>query len=165
MTRTPSPHTIEFKTFHNRHVTDIATLHNAIDFFLDTLLKRCTIDYKLNIKVDLKKGPLDSDDSSIVDGYAWEQANGKWFNIQLNGSVPFLELLSTLAHETVHVVQFATGRLKITDEEWLWEGKSYGDMPYKCIEELDNQLPWEYDAYSKDIELARKFVRQYYSTW
>jgi hypothetical protein len=82
----------------------------------------------------------------------------------LNDNVPFLELLSTLAHETVHVVQFATGRLRIEDEDWIWEGKNYGPKPY-IGEEVDNQLPWEYDAYSKEPELARKFVKQYYSIW
>lgn len=41
---------------------------------------------------------------------------------RLNDNVPFLELLSTLAHETVHVVQFLTGRLRIEDEDWIWEG-------------------------------------------
>lgn len=161
-------HNIEISTFRNRYESDIATLLNAVDFFLDELLKRCTIEYKLNIKVKLKPGPLKAEDKSLNDGLAWEHETGtgvKWFNIHLNDSVPFLELLSTLAHEIVHVVQFATGRLRTDDENWIWEGKKFGNSPYTGDEEVDNQLPWEYDAYCKEIDLARKFVKQYYSIW
>ena len=162
-----SRHTIDVKTFRDRRKSDVPTLLNAVDFFLDELLKRCTIAYKLNIKVTLKNGPVRGDDKSLNDGLAWEHESGtgvKWFHIHLNDNVPFLELLSTLAHETVHVVQFATGRLRIEDEDWIWEGKNYGPKPY-IGEEVDNQLPWEYDAYSKEPELARKFVILGYSIW
>lgn len=162
-----SRHTIDVKTFRDRRKSDVPTLLNAVEFFLDELLKRCTIAYKLNIKVTLKNGPVKGDDKSLNDGLAWEHESGtgvKWFHIHLNDNVPFLELLSTLAHETVHVVQFATGRLRIEDDDWIWEGKNYGPKPY-IGKEVDNQLPWEYDAYSKEPELARKFVKQYYSIW
>lgn len=169
MTPKKPRHQLEIKTFRNRHASDVPTLLNAMEFFLDELLKRCTIAYKLNIKITFKGGPLKLDeDATIIDGLAWEHETGtgdKWFHIQLNSDVPFLELLSTLAHETVHVVQFATGRLRTTDDDWCWDGKSFGSEPYTGIEEVDNQLPWEYDAYSKEVELARKFVKQYYSIW
>lgn len=160
-------HTIEVKTYRNKHDSDIPTLLNAMDFYLDELFKRCRIDYKLNIKVTLKNGPFIGDDKSLNDGLAWQhetRAGIKWFHIHVNGSVPFLELLSTLAHETVHVVQLATGRLR-TEDNWIWEGKDYGPAPYTGKDEVDNALPWEYDAYSKEVELARKFVKQYYSIW
>lgn len=163
-------HSIEIKTFRNKHLDDVPTLINAVEFFLDELLKRCTIDHKLSIKVTLKGGPLKDkeDDASIIDGLAWEREDadgGRLFHIQLNGNTPFLELLSTLAHETVHVVQFALGRLRNEDGEWFWDGSSYGLEPYTGDEDVDNQLPWEYDAYSKEVELARKFIKQYYSIW
>lgn len=160
-------HKLEIKTFRNRRESEVPVLLNALNFFLDELLKRCTITYKLNIKVTLKNGPVSDSDKSVNDGLAWEHesdAGEKWYTIHLNDTVPFLELLSTLAHETVHVVQFATGRLK-SDPVWMWEGKDYGLTPYTGDEEVDNQLPWEYDAYSKEVELARKFVKQYYSIW
>lgn len=162
-----SRHTIDVKTFRNRRKSDVPTLLNAVEFFLDELLKRCIIAYKLNIKVTLNNGPVKGDDKSLNDGLAWEHESGtgvKWFHIHLNDNVPFLELLSTLAHETVHVVQFATGRLRTEDDDWIWEGKNYGPKPY-IGKEVDNQLPWEYDAYSKETELSRKFVKQYYSIW
>lgn len=162
-----SRHTIDVKTFRDRRKSDVPTLLNAVEFFLDELLKRCTIAYKLNIKVTLKNGPVKGDDKSLNDGLAWEHESStgvKCFHIHLNDNVPFLELLSTLAHEIVHVVQFATGRLRLEDDDWIWEGNNYGSKPY-IGKEVDNQLPWEYDAYSKEPVLARKFVKQYYSIW
>jgi hypothetical protein len=169
MTHSFTKHRIEVKTFRNRHQSEKPILEIAMQFFLDELLKRCTIRHKLNVKVVLRNGPVKSrDDASINDGLAWEhESNGeKWFHIHLNDSVPFLELLSTLAHETVHVVQFATGRLRIDENDnWLWEGTNYGPNPYKGIEVIDTRLPWEYDAYSKEIDLARRFVKHYYSVW
>ena len=89
----------------------------------------------------------------------------RWYYVHLNNNVPFLELLSTLAHELVHVVQFATGRLE-NEENWIWEGTDYGDNPYQNDAELDSaNLPWEYEAHTKEIVLAKKFVKQYYSNW
>lgn len=163
-----SRHKIVVKTFRNRHAAEVPTLLNAIEFFLDELLKRCTLEYKLSIKVTLRNGPVKGDDKSLNDGLAWEHetdVGGKWFHIHLNDSVPFLELLSTLAHEIVHVVQFATARLRTEDDDWIWEGTNYGSNPYTGDDDIDNKLPWEYDAYSKEIHLARKFVKQFYSNW
>jgi len=160
-------HTIEIKTYRDRRKRDVPTLLNAVNFFLDELLKRCTIMYSLNIKVMLKNGPVKGDDKSVNDGLMWEHESStgvKWFHIHLNDNVPFLELLSTLAHEMVHVVQFATGKLRIEYGQWIWKGISYGPAPYMG-KDVDNDLPWEYDAYSKEPELARKFVKQYYSIW
>jgi len=134
-------------------------------FFLDKLLKRSRIKYSLNIHVSLKSDDVSSEDGAINAGIVWEELidGERWYIIHLDNSVPFLELLSNLAHESVHVVQFATGRLK-ADDEWVWKGVSYGNEPYKGTE-LDTQLPWEYDAYSKEIELARQFVKHFYSNW
>lgn len=161
-------HNLVIKTCRNRNASDAETLLQALGFYLDELLKRCTIDYRLNIKVRLTNGPIEEDGgASLNDGLAWSVSTKKGevcYHIHLNNDVNFLELLSTLAHETVHVVQMATGRLKC-DSEWIWEGQSYGTSPYTGKEEVDNKLPWEYDAYSKEVELARKFVKQYYSNW
>lgn len=163
-------HNLEISTSYNRHANDVQTLVDALEFYLDELLKRCTIDYRLNIKVKLRKGPLKGDDgNSLNDGLAWEVSTSTgevWYHIHLNDDVPFLELLSTLAHETTHVVQMATGRLKHDDNDvWIWEGKEFGSEPYTGLDHIDNQLPWEYDAYSREVELARKFTKQFYSNW
>ncbi len=159
-------HVIQFKSYRNKRLEEIPMLRAALIFFLDNLFKRCTIDYKLNIRVELKNGSVKHADGTKNDGLAWEEEikGVTWYVINLANDVPFLEMLSTLAHETVHITQFATGRLVINEkDEWIWEGKNHGKA-YKG-KEIDNQLPWEYDAYSKEVELSRKFVKQFYSNW
>src|SRR5690606_17803051 len=145
-------HNLEISTSYNRHANDVQTLVDALEFYLDELLKRCTIDYRLNIKVKLRKGPIKGDDgSSLNDGLAWEVSSSTgegWDHSRLNDDVPFVELRSTLAHEAVHVAQMATGRLKSDSATgWYWDGKFYGHQPYTGKDHIDNQRPWEYDAY------------------
>lgn len=155
-------HNIEIKSYRNKRLEELPVLYDALNFFLDELLKRCTIKYRLNIMVSLRNGDIIGDDGSKNVGLANEKViKGKlWYTIDVSNDTPFLELLSTLAHETVHVVQFATGRLK-NDEDWIWDGANYGPNPY-IGKNIDNQLPWEYDAYTKEAELSRKFVKTYY---
>lgn len=165
MTSKKSQHNIQIKSYRNRRVEEFPILLRAMEFFLDELLKRCTLEYKLNLKVSLRNGPVLDDDGIENEGLAWEHKikDETWYTIHLNNDSPFLELLSTLAHESVHVVQFATGRLKFNGE-WIWDGVSYGEEPYRDTD-LDTKLPWEYDAYSKEIELSRKFIKKFYSNW
>lgn len=164
---THDPHEIEIKTYRNEHVADLETIAEAIEFFLDNLLKRCTLEYRLRIKVYFRTGITNSKKQPAY-GQAWTTV-GKdgvaTFHIELESKMPFLCILATLAHEVTHVTQFATGRLQSVSNEWFWEGKSYGFDPYSGEEAIDTQLPWEYHADCKEVELVRKFVKQYYSNW
>ena len=158
-----SPHNIVIKCFRNKRLEDVPTLYQAVEFFLDELLKRCTIAYKLNVLVTLRNGVLiDRDDGSQNVGLVEEtEIKGEtWYKIDLSNDLSFLELLSTLAHECVHMVQFATGRLKSGDS-WVWDGVDYGDA-YEG-DGVDKDLPWEYDAYTKESELCKKFIKHYFS--
>ena len=166
MTKKKSRHNVIIKAHRNKRLEDVPTLYDAVEFFLEELLKRCTIDYRLNIKIVLKYGDVIAADGSKNVGLAWEHSTkgNKWYIVHISNDAPFLEMLSTIAHEMVHVVQFATGRLVIDeDDNWIWDGVNKGKA-YKGTE-VDNQLPWEYDAYSKEIELSRKFVKKFYSNW
>jgi hypothetical protein len=61
-----------------------------------------------------------------------------------------LELGSTLAHEMIHVKQFAKGQFQIVDGKYFWMGKRVT----KRTKYLDQ--PWEVDAYSKQEIVFRK---------
>lgn len=166
MTKKKPRHNVIIRTFRNKRLEDVPTLYDAVDFYLEELFKRCTLEYKLNIKIVLKNGDVVAEDGSKNVGLAWEhEIKGKtWYIVHVSNDAPFLEILSTVAHEMVHIAQFATGRLVIDDDEnWIWDGKNYGHA-YDGSE-LDSKLPWEYDAYSKEIELSRKFVKKFYSIW
>jgi hypothetical protein len=60
------------------------------------------------------------------------------------------ELGSTLAHEMVHVKQFAKGHFQIVDGKYYWMGKRVT----KRVKYLDQ--PWEIEAFSKQEILFRK---------
>jgi hypothetical protein len=64
----------------------------------------------------------------------------------------YVQMALTLAHELVHVKQFATGKLKAYDGGHVWSGSTYPDStPY-----LDQ--PWEVQAYAKqEIIMRRSF--------
>lgn len=71
-----------------------------------------------------------------------------------------------LAHELVHVKQFATGQMSryiITQKTTsgrrltgtLWEGKVYTNTKYEDSEEGYYSSPWEIEAYGREVGLYR----------
>ncbi len=72
----------------------------------------------------------------------------------------------TLAHELVHVKQFATGQMNrhiVTKKTssgkgvtgTLWEGKIYSSSKYEDSEEGYYDSPWEIEAYGREVGLYR----------
>ena len=166
MTAKSSHHQIHFKLYRGKCSEDVPVLAKAVEFFISELLYARKKKYNLNVEITFKPNAIISG-HDLCDGITFSKYSKgiEWYVIQLNNDVPFLELLSTLAHEVVHVIQFATGRLKNDTLTWKWQNVDYGEDPYTGDEDVDCKLPWEYDAYCKEIDLVRKFVKQYYSNW
>lgn len=59
---------------------------------------------------------------------------------------------STLAHEMVHVKQFAKGQFRIQNNKQYWRGKQVA----KSTKYLD--LPWEMEAFAKQEILFRRVI-------
>ena len=80
MTKKKSRHNVIIKAHRNKRLEDVPTLYDAVEFFLEELLKRCTIDYRLNIKIVLKYGDVIAADGSKNVGLAWEHITkgNKW---------------------------------------------------------------------------------------
>ena len=64
------------------------------------------------------------------------------------------EMLSTLAHEMVHVKQYRTGEMKNTRhcDFTNWKGKKINviTIPYE-------EHPWEIEAHNKEVELLERY--------
>ena len=84
----------------------------------------------------------------------------KEFKIELNSNQSTSEMISTLAHELVHVEQTVSNRLVYKFDKDVnkllvnWEGKNLGEssqIPYK-------ERPWEVEAFSKEGILADMFL-------
>lgn len=64
------------------------------------------------------------------------------------------ELISTLAHEMIHVKQMANGELEIDQEtgKKYWKGVDYTYASYE-------DQPWEIEAFKNENRLANNFMR------
>jgi hypothetical protein len=73
----------------------------------------------------------------------------------VDSSMNMQDTIECLAHEMVHVKQFARGQLsydiKPTKTHTLWFGKRHPVDPYES--------PWEIEAYSKEKVLANKVFK------
>lgn len=117
--------------------------------FLNSLMPKT----KKKIKLSIHFSPLD------IKGYIeWVDRPVKpsQFKIVLNENFKKKQTLMTLAHEFVHLKQYATGEL--SDQPFKkhikWKRKNF-------IEDESNyyDLPWEIEAYGREISLYVKYFK------
>lgn len=140
-------------------------LKEAARFYLREMLgKRLSEKIKLDIEVDLEMSDK---------GNCCPETDGKYpkeFTIQLKKDKQ-KEMLQALAHETVHLAQYAKGRLghkfdcsKVTADtkpnqiqiDLIWEGKFWKP---KGNEDPYWSAPWEREAYGLEYDLYLRFIR------
>jgi len=110
-----------------------------VEFCANKLMPRL---YNLDITVRLckPKGAL---------GYCLELEDKRTFELEIDRTQPLRQLLETVAHEMVHVKQYARRELHPSKEAWL--GKTVNP---KKVSYWD--LPWEIEAHGREVGL---FVR------
>ena len=125
----------------------------AVRFYASTLMNRQLVK-NLTVKVSFK----DKD----VDGFCNtddDLAKPREFALQINPKRSVKAILTALAHEMVHVKQYATG-----------ESKQYERTPYVTkfrgvmvnTETMDYwDLPWEIDAYGRELGLYVRFMEHW----
>jgi hypothetical protein len=82
-------------------------------------------------------------------GYCLETENNRTFELEIDRTQSLRKLLETVAHEMVHVKQFARRELHPSKDEWY--GKTYNP---KKVSYWD--LPWEIEAHGREVGL---FIR------
>lgn len=75
---------------------------------------------------------------------------GPNIEVALDSKLDLETMLTTLAHEMVHVKQYVLGQLKLRDGVYTWLGKEY-DTSYV-------ESPWEIEAFSRERLIANKIV-------
>lgn len=131
-----------------------AIIERAVDFFLDKLMTKrlkSSIAIDLEIVKDLQKK------QGVMGDATWEDDayRPKEFSVRVdwNGKSGMENTLMTLAHELVHVKQFARGEMRdlLSVAKVSWNGKRYdrGETEYW-------DLPWEIEAHGRERGL---FVR------
>lgn len=134
-------------------------LEEAARFFAGLLLhprtvRNLQIDLERNRKLDVMGECVSEDDTK----------NPRWFTITLRGGRKDDDMIQTLAHELVHVKQYAKNELskqmRLTrggigigskwHGEW-WNPKSKEDAYWDA--------PWEIEAYGREVGLYAKWLQ------
>lgn len=125
-----------------------AMICRAVDFFLDTIMSK-RLKNTLYIDLEIIKD-LESTQGVMGDA-TWEDDNArpKDFTVRVDwrGKNFFENTLVTLAHELVHVKQFARGEMTdlLSVKKVNWNGKRYSR------EDIDYwDLPWEIEAHGRE---------------
>jgi len=121
------------KEYQRKHV------QSMVEFCIKTLMPRMRT---LDITVKLKN-------TKDAMGYCLEGDDKRTFELEINKSQGLRSLLETVAHEMVHVKQFARRELHPSKDDWY--GKTYNP---KKVSYWD--LPWEIEAHGRECGL---FIR------
>ena len=114
-------------------------VESMVQFCIDTLMPRMrTLD--ITIKLKTFKGAY---------GYCLETDNNRTFEIEVHRDLKLRTLLETVAHEMVHVKQYARRELHPVNNTWC--GKTYNPEKVSYWD-----LPWEIEAHGRECGL---FVR------
>lgn len=134
--------------FKNRKLSN--TIRRAINFYLQQLFKETP-----NITITIIQMPGLGADGTC------EKISKKNYVIELNDDLSLEHSLITLAHEAVHIKQYANKQLRTwflkTGTVDIWEGKRFRNVSYF-------QQPWEAEALLLEEQLFIDFVCECYAT-
>ena len=119
-------------------------VQTMVEFCIETLMPRMRT---LEITVNLckPKGAL---------GYCLELDNKREFELEVDKTQPMRKLLETVAHEMVHVKQYARREMNPHSDDWL--GKTYNP---KKVSYWD--LPWEIEAHGREVGLFIRWAEKH----
>ena len=86
-------------------------------------------------------------------GYCLELEDNRTFELEINRTLSLRQLLETIAHEMVHVKQYARRELHPSKEAWL--GKTVNP---KKVSYWD--LPWEIEAHGREVGLFVRYCEE-----
>lgn len=113
------------------------------EFCVKTLMPRMRT-LEITVKLKKPKGAM---------GYCLEGDSNRDFEIEIDSTQKLRPLLETLAHEMVHVKQFARRELHPATDTWY--GKTYNP---KKISYWD--LPWEIEAHGRECGLFIRWAEE-----
>ena len=118
-------------------------VESITEFCIKTLMPRMqTLD--ITIKLTKPDGAL---------GYCLETDNKRTFELEIDRTQSLRKLLETVAHEMVHVKQFARREMHPSTNTWC--GKTYNP---KKVSYWD--LPWEIEAHGREVGLFVRWCEQ-----
>lgn len=127
----------------------------ATEYYASKLMSKRMIE-SLDIKVKLKPNLEDNVDGSC--SFADHDDGIRYFEIELDSVNSERQILLNLAHEMVHVKQFALGEMKdgISSAYTYWQGAQISE------EQVDYwDQPWEIEAHGREKGLFTRFKHHY----
>ena len=113
-----------------------------VEFCVKTLMPRMNLD--ITVKLCKPTGAM---------GYCLEEDNNRTFELEIDKTQSLRALLETVAHEMVHVKQYARRELNPNKEVWM--GKTYNP---KNVNYWD--LPWEIEAHGREVGLFVRYCEE-----
>jgi uncharacterized protein (DUF608 family) len=106
--------------------------------------------HKVNIDIKIRK--LEKNVAGLV-YHSGLFLDDKRFTIEISETLSKSKMITTLAHEMVHVKQFLEGQLELKRAPFriLWNGKDLTDLKY-------TKRPWEIEAHALEGELYKGFM-------
>lgn len=123
----------------------------AAEFYCSNLMTSRLV-HNISINIQLKKG-LEEDGFCCIEDYN-TAGKPREFTIELDRGLNDKTLLTVLAHECVHVKQYAMGELD--DNLSVWRGRKVNSdkVPYW-------EHPWEIEAYGRERGLYVRFIEKH----
>ena len=116
---------------------------SMVKFCIKTLMPRMkTLD--ITVKLKNPNGAM---------GYCLELDNNRTFEIEADKKLRLRKLLETIAHEMVHVKQYARRELHPVPDTWC--GKTYNPKKTSYWD-----LPWEIEAHGREVGLFVRWAEQ-----
>jgi hypothetical protein len=131
----------------------IEAVNSALDVLVSKRMKK-TLSFEIEIKKDMFKERNVWGDMDVED----DEKSPKFYNITLNysGVESFAKMLETLAHELVHVEQFATRRLRNLAKPFT---VAYEKNHYDTLKMPYYQRPWEIEAHELENSVYNYMIK------
>ena len=128
-------------------------VNSALDLLVSKRMKK-TLSFEIEIKKDMFKERNVWGDMDVED----DEKSPKFYNITLNysGVESFAKMLETLAHELVHVEQFATRRLRNLAKPFT---VAYEKNHYNTLKMPYYQRPWEIEAHELENSVYNYMIK------
>lgn len=127
-------------------------------YFADKLFPKYILP-ELHFDIELIRNLKKKEDIKADCIWGDERVNPRDFEIRIDSSMNMYAIIRALAHEMVHVKQYALGE--------LMDGPSYLKVRWlgKWIKTQNENnywdRPWEIEAYGKEIGLAQSFISDF----
>lgn len=139
---------------------NLPLVKKAINWYASQLLSKRL---KNNITINLKFTENLYKETKCLAYCTWEDDNLKprEFEIEIDANLSQQQMLKSLAHEMVHVKQYATGQLKDLSKSLAvkWEGEYHSISSQDTHEEQYWFSPWEIEANGREVGLYVLFKK------